>query len=93
MGTMLKYLSDRSLGDEQVVVALKNITKFHRNPNSHPGQFVDDAEQAFSLVAVVRAAMGYMLDLLPMIPNDDLMLANPNSDVDALPLLATQAEG
>lgn len=93
MGTMLKYLSDRSMGDEQVVVALKNITKFHRNPNSHPGQFVDDAEQAFSLVAAVRAAMGYMLDRLPMIPNDDLMVANPNPDVDALPLLAMQAEG
>jgi hypothetical protein len=87
MGTMLRTMEQKKVGGPQVIVALQNITKFHRNPNSHPGQFVDDAEQAFSLVAAIRAAMGYMLDLLPMAAFDELMTATPNPDVNAPPLL------
>jgi hypothetical protein len=87
MGTMLRNMEQRSAGDEQVIVALKNIAKFHRNPNSHPGDFVDDSEQAFSLVAAIRASMGYMLTLLPVLPFDELMTLTPNPDVNAPPLI------
>lgn len=69
MGTMLAHMRDNSLGDDQVRIALDNIKEFHRNPNSHPGDFIDTAEEAFSLVAAIRAAMGYMLDRLPYRPN------------------------
>lgn len=88
MGTMLRNMEQRSAGDEQVIAALRNITKFHRNPNSHPGQFVDDAEQAFSLVAAIRAVMGYMLAELSMIPFDELMSSTPNPNVNAAPLIS-----
>lgn len=91
MGTMLRNMEQRDVGDEQVIVALRSITKFHRNPNAHPGQFIDDAEQAFSLVAALRAAMGYMLDRLPMLPFDELMTASPNPEIAAPPLIASPA--
>lgn len=92
MGTMLRKMEQKSVGDDQIIIALRSITKFHRNPNSHPGHFVDDAEQAFSLVAAIRAAMGYMLDRLPQIPFDELMIATPNPEVTAPPLLVTSQD-
>lgn len=90
MGTMLRNLEQKGAGDTQIIVALQNITKFHRNPISHPDHFVDDAEAAFSLVAAIRAAMGYMLDALPILPFDELMEATPNPNVNAPPLIAAQ---
>lgn len=90
MGTLLKALEEKGLGDKQVIVALQNIKEFHRNPIIHPGQYVDDAEQAFSLVAAIRAAMGYMLDQLDILPFDELMLATPNPNVNDHPLLETE---
>lgn len=83
MGTLLRTMEQKQKGEAQVIVALRNITTFHRNPNSHPGDFIDDAEQAFSLVAALRAAMGYMLDLLPVASFDDMMSATPNPDLSA----------
>jgi len=87
MGTMLKKLEDEQKGDSQIVASLKNINDFHRNPNSHPGHFIDDSEQAFSLVAALRAAMGYMLEALPFDSFDALMASTPNPEVNAPPLL------
>jgi hypothetical protein len=84
MGTMLRNMKQRQVGHVQVIAALDSLTAFHRNPNSHPGHFVDDSEQAFSLVAAIRAAMGYMLDELPMIPFDELMAV---SEATAPPLI------
>lgn len=86
MGTMLRNMEQRGAGDGQVIVALQNITKFHRNPNSHPGQFVDDAEQAFSLVAALRAAMGYMLSELS-VEIDELVAEVAAEEVNAAPLI------
>lgn len=91
MGTMLAKMKKDNCGDDQIVASLNNITKFHRNPNSHPGDFIDDAEQAFSLVAALRAAMGYMLDQLPIASFDALMEATPNPNVNAPPLIAPAA--
>ena len=88
---MLAYLKRNNIGDEQVNVALENIKEFHRNPNSHPGDFVEDAEQAFSLVASIRAAMGYMLDRLPYQP-DLAAIAEQWADyADAPPMIEATA--
>lgn len=88
MGTMLSKMEKDGQGNRQIVSSLNNIKEFHRNPNSHPGDFIDDAEQAFSLVAALRAAMGYMLDQLPIASFDALMEATPTPNVNALPLIA-----
>jgi hypothetical protein len=73
MGTMLACLERENKGKPQVTVALQNLKEFHRNPNAHPGDFIEDAEEAFSLVAAIRTAMGYMLDDLDMLPFEELM--------------------
>lgn len=88
MGTMLAEMQKHGKGDDQIVSSLNNVKKFHRNPNSHPGDFIDDAEQAFSLVAALRAVMGYMLDSLPIASFDAMMEASPNPNLNAPPLLA-----
>jgi hypothetical protein len=85
MGSMLAKMEKENKGEKQVIVALQNIAEFHRNPNIHPGDFIDDAEQAFSLVAAIRAAMGYMLDLLPIASFDAMMKATPNPGINVAP--------
>ena len=47
-------------------MALENIKEFHRNPIAHPGEQINSAEECLELVAALRAAMGYMLEALPM---------------------------
>lgn len=92
MGTLLKSMEDKGVGDKQVLVALTNIKDFHRNPIIHPGQFVEDAEEAFSLVAAIRAAMGYMLDRLPNIDSGALMEATPNPGLAEPNFLSSDAK-
>lgn len=67
MGTMLAKLKSVDNSDKRIVVALDNIKEFHRNPNAHPGEFVGNAEEAISLVSAIRAAMSYMLEVLPIV--------------------------
>ncbi len=73
MGMLLSEMEKQNKGTRQVVVALQNIKTFHRNPNAHPGDFISDADEAFSLVSALRAAMGYMLDELEATSLDDMM--------------------
>lgn len=81
MGSMLSKMEKEGKGDKRVIVALNNIREFHRNPNAHPGEFVEDAEQAISLVSAIRAAMSYMLEELPMVNFDALMASTPHPNV------------
>jgi hypothetical protein len=90
MGTMLRDLKQKEVGHAQVLSALDCLTVFHRNPNSHPGHFVDDSSQAFHLVSAINAAMGYMLDELPLIGFGDLM-DMPTSLPASPKLVETQA--
>jgi hypothetical protein len=66
MGTMLGKLKQLNLGDQRIIVALDNIRQFHRNPIAHPGEQIHSAEECLDLVAALRAAMGYMLEVLPL---------------------------
>lgn len=90
MGSMLRDMNGG--GDSQIVVSLENIVRFHRNPNIHPGEYIEDAEEAFSLVAAIRAAMGYMLDKLPMLPFNELMDGTTNIEINAPPLISAQPQ-
>jgi hypothetical protein len=65
MGTMLSSMEQHALGDVNIRAALKNITVFHRNPIAHPDHHIESGDDALSLYAAIRAAMGYMLDKLP----------------------------
>ena len=87
MGTMLQKMSADKMGDDQILIALQSLTKFHRNPNIHPGDFIEDSEQAFSLVAALRAAMGYMLDNLPFTDEVAALIDQDEADSDAPPLI------
>jgi hypothetical protein len=67
MGTLLGKLKELQRGDKNIIAALDNIKEFHRNPISHAGgQNILSAEECLDLVAAVRAAMGYMLEKLPL---------------------------
>lgn len=65
MGTMLSSMEQHEVGDINIRAALKNIVVFHRNPIAHPDHHIGDSEEALSLYASVRAAIGFMLDKLP----------------------------
>lgn len=67
MGTMLSSMEQHSVGDVNIKAALKNITVFHRNPIAHPDHHIESGDDALSLYASIRAAMGYMLDKLPVV--------------------------
>lgn len=67
IGTMVKSMADHGVGDVNIRAALDNIREFHRNPIAHPDQNLENEEQALSLYSAVRAAMGYMLDKLPLV--------------------------
>lgn len=90
MGTMLQKLATDKKGDDQILVALQSITKFHRNPNIHQGDFIENSEQAFSLVAALRAAMGYMLDTLPSTNEVLAVPEQPARETTAPPLIYPQ---
>ena len=84
MGTMLSELDKLHVGDPNIRAALRNLVNLHRNPIIHPPSddgLTDDAglpsvieteNEAISLYAAIRAAMGYMLDDLPDIEPEKL---------------------
>ena len=65
---MLARMENLGVGDANILSALKSIVNFHRNPIIHPGDLIETAEEALSLYAALRAAMGYMLDKLSVQP-------------------------
>lgn len=70
MGTMNSSMEQNGVGDSNIRAAIKNIIEFHRNPIAHPDHRIADADEALSLYAAVRACMGYMLDKLPTVVED-----------------------
>ena len=65
MGSILKSMQDVDVGNKNIRAAINNIVVFHRNPIAHPDQHITSSEEALSLYAGIRAAIGYMLDSLP----------------------------
>jgi hypothetical protein len=65
MGSMVSHLEQKQIGDLNILAALKNLTVFHRNAIAHPDHNIETVDEALSLYAAVRAAMGYMLNELP----------------------------
>jgi hypothetical protein len=62
MGDLINTLSQKNLGDGRVLAVLKGIKDLHRNPLMHPDASLNSVDEAISLYAAVRAAIGYMLD-------------------------------
>lgn len=65
MGTLLGKLKKLEKGDEEVIAALDCLKKYHRNEISHPGEQIQDADEALSLVAAIHSSMQYMLREIP----------------------------
>ena len=85
MGTMLSSMTQHNVGDVNIRAALSNITVFHRNPIAHPDHHIQDTNEALSLYAAIRAAMGYMLDKLPTIMTDQAIVAEAETAFLRLP--------
>ena len=68
MGAMISHLEQKQIGDLNILASLRNITVFHRNPIAYPDHSIENVDEALSLYAAVRAAMGYMLNELPERP-------------------------
>jgi hypothetical protein len=77
MGTMLSSMNDQNVGDANIKAALTNITVFHRNPIAHPDQHIESGDEAMSLYAAARAAIGYMLDKLPEVTPPPIFIPSP----------------
>lgn len=77
MGTMLSSMEQQGVGDINIRAALKNITVFHRNPIAHPDHHIESGDDALSLYAAIRAAMGYMLDKLPDAASTTTVISSP----------------
>ena len=81
IGTMVSSMSQHCVGDANIRAALDNIRVFHRNPIAHPDQNIETEEDALSLYAAIRAAVGYMLEKLPCVA--------PPATLPAFPLQLT----
>ena len=77
MGNLVKTLKDKKLGHTPILSALESVIVFHRNPLAHPGDFIEDADEAVSLYAQIRSTVGYMLDELPGPPPPIVVQAFP----------------
>lgn len=62
MGDFINVLKTKKLGDLKVLDVLKSIKDLHRNPLMHPDDSIKSIDEAISLYAAIRAAIGYMLD-------------------------------
>ena len=67
MGALTGILKKQGLGDKCIIAALDNIREFHRNPLMHPEHTLASIDEAISLCCAIRAAMGYMLEHLPVV--------------------------
>jgi hypothetical protein len=67
MSSMIRKMKDLKVGDPNIIAALDNLVVFHRNPVAHPGQTLNSLDEALSLYAAIRAALGYMLDKLEVV--------------------------
>lgn len=65
MGGMVHDMRKLKAGHPPILAALGNLIEFHRNPLAHPQHTIETQDEAISLYAAIRAAMGYMLDKLP----------------------------
>lgn len=65
MGDYLKKMGELKVGDREVIDVLRSIKDLHRNPLMHPEDKIETADEALSLYAAIRAAIGYMLDRIP----------------------------
>jgi hypothetical protein len=71
MGAILGALKQRRRGDSKVKATLTQIKDNHRNPVIHPEDTLD-MDQAMALMGVVRASITYMLEAIPMPPQNVL---------------------
>lgn len=68
MGDYIKKMESLGVGDAKVIDVLKSLKDLHRNPLMHPDDLIQSIDEALSLYAAIRAAIGYMLDRIPNAP-------------------------
>jgi hypothetical protein len=67
MGDYLNELNNRNAGDAKVKAALKDLKNLHRNPLIHPGETLDNVDDAVALMSGVHTAVLNMLKEMPVI--------------------------
>lgn len=67
LGTMSGQLDICKLGDEKVIESLKQLTKLHRNPISHPDVILT-LDEAVAILGMGRSVITHMLAALTDVP-------------------------
>ena len=67
LGTMAGQLEICGFGDLKVVEALKQMTKLHRNPISHPDVILN-VDEAIAILGMGRSVITHMLTVLKDVP-------------------------
>ncbi|WP_230781585.1 hypothetical protein [Sphingomonas sp. Leaf37] len=68
MGDYINIMKTKGVGDQRILEVLKGLKDLHRNPLMHPDDSIDTIDEALSLYAAVRAAIGYMVDRITTDP-------------------------
>jgi hypothetical protein len=74
MGDYLSELRNRGKGDDKVIASLTELKKLHRNPLVHE-ESIENLDEAVALMHGVHNAIVYMLKEIPVIAEDQSMLA------------------
>lgn len=85
MGWIVREMKKLGVGHPPILAALDNLIEFHRNPLAHPQHTIETKDEALSLYAAIRAAMGYMLDKLPDPPPSVLRMPTTQTIVAPAP--------
>lgn len=65
MGDYIKKLEELEVGHPKVLSALKNLKDLHRNELFHPGQHIENLEEAIALMNQIHTIIFYMLKDIP----------------------------
>lgn len=65
IGTFLREMDTKSVGDPVVKGALRHLKDFHRNPLIHPEHVLENADQAIALMNGIHTVIVYMLKEIP----------------------------
>lgn len=68
MGTYLREMDNRNIGDPKVKAALRDLKDFHRNPLIHPEHSLESNHEAIALMNSIHNVMVQMLREIPGLP-------------------------
>lgn len=90
MGVYINEMDNRSVGNENVKSALKDLKNFHRNPLIHPDHSIKNADKAIALMNAVHNTITHMLDEIPILEDDSEIDSESSERQTVVPPLAAE---